>query len=61
MKRDTIEPIFEIADNIMLDIADIRVGTQLQGILNGRVIEKTKSFIILQIDSAYLLPSRRKF
>jgi len=57
----TYEPNFEISEVDMPDIGDKQIGQRLQAVLNYEVIEKTKSFTILRINFAHLLPVSRKF
>lgn len=56
----TFEPTFEVAENMAPDIVDSKIGQGLKMLVNYEVIEKTKSFVVLRINSLSLQPSRRK-
>jgi len=61
ISRPTYEPVFDISENMAPDIVGVKRGQEFQMIMNYEVIEKTKSFTMLRINSLSLNPSRRKF
>lgn len=57
---NTFEPTFEISENVAPDIVGKKKGERVQILINFEVIEKTKSFTVLRINSLSLQVSRRK-
>ena len=55
-------PIFEIVESMCLNFENIKIGQLIKGmIMNFTVIEKTKNYVILRIESIYLAPQKRVF
>ena len=52
-------PDFRASEQDVPMIGDVKVGQNIRMILNYKVIEKTRSFTILRITSAYPFPSKR--
>lgn len=57
--RQEIPPLFEVAEDFAPDLKNVDLNDKLRVILNYKVIEKTKSFVVLQITSIYMLPKNR--
>lgn len=55
-----IEPKFEVVEQT--ELVDKKEGQRVKMLLNYTVVEKTKTFTVLRMDSLMFLPSsRRKF
>lgn len=54
------DPKFELIENKVAGIGDIRIGHKLNIIVNYVCLEKTKSYIVLKINSAFLDSNKRK-
>jgi len=54
-----IDPNFSINEQIATGFVDIKEGQTIRAILSYKVIEKTKSFVILRISSATAFPTKR--
>lgn len=61
MSRERFEPLFELPETMGTGIADKKIGEKIKAIVNYKVIEKTKNFTILKIQSFYTIPARRSF
>lgn len=61
MTLEDFKPRFEIVEDMTNGLGDKAIGQNIQAIINYTVVEKTKTFTILRVDSLYLLPSARKF
>ncbi len=57
---DTFDSTFDISENVAPDIVGKKKGQAVQIIINYEVIEKTKSFTVLRVNSLSLQVSRRK-
>jgi hypothetical protein len=55
----TFEPSFGIDERIAPGFVNLKQGQTIRAILSFKVIEKTKSFIILRIYSATAFPTKR--
>jgi hypothetical protein len=55
------QPTFELNENMCLGLGDKKIGQRVQLIVDYQVIEKTKSYCVLKVNSAYLRPSKRAF
>ena len=54
-----IEPTFTIHENDMPDLGNVKQGQRLKLFINFKVIEKTRSFTMLRMNSIQLLPARK--
>jgi len=55
-----MSPNFSIDERDLPTLGEVKVGQRLRMIINYQVKEKTRSFTILRITSAYPFPSKRK-
>jgi len=55
------EPVFGVSERIMPGVSNRKIGEKLKAIINYEVIEKTKSFTILRIHYAFLVPKKRSY
>lgn len=61
MSDDTIDPTFIISEKKYPLLANQTIGTRLKAIINYKVIEKTRSFTIIQINYIFSEQIERKF
>ena len=55
------KPTFEVMENMAIDLGDKKVGQRVKMIVNYVVIEETKRFVVLRINSMSLAVSKRTF
>jgi hypothetical protein len=55
------QPVFDLNENQCLGLGDKKIGQRVQVIIDYQVIEKTKSYCVLRVNSSYLRPSMRAF
>ena len=56
---DKFEPRFDLIEDSLNGAGDMKLGQRINAVVNYEVIEKTKSFIILRINSFMVVKSRR--
>jgi len=61
MMPSIYEPVFEVSETQILGLGDRKLKEKVRIILNCRVMEKTKNYLILRINSGYLVNAKRKF
>lgn len=61
MTKIVYEPIFEITEEKVPELGDMKVGEKARAIINYKVVEKTKSFTVLGVKHVQLLPTKRSF
>ena len=55
------KPTFDIPENMLFGIGERKIGDRVKFIIDYEAIEKTKSYIILRVNSAFLDTNKRKF
>ena len=60
VKPPVYKPSFDIYEDMAIDIGDRKLTEKLNVIINFDVVEKTKSFTILRINSIHMLPSSKR-
>ena len=53
------DPMFDIEETFLPEIADLKEGQTINGIINYKVIEKTKRFAVLRIEHLMLNNTKR--
>lgn len=61
MMTETYKPNCDIPENMLFGIGERKVGDKMKFIIDYQVIEKTKSYVVLKVNSAFLDTNRRKF
>ena len=55
------KPTLEIRDCDSLGLGDKKIGDKANIIASYKVIDKTQNYIVLKINSVYLVPNKRSF
>lgn len=55
------KPNVDIPENMLFGIGERKIGDKIKFIINYQVIEKTKNYIMLKVNSAFLDTNKRKF
>ena len=61
MKVSIYKPTFNIPENMLFGIGDRNVGDKVRFVVDYEVIEKTKSYVVCKVNSAFLDTNKRKF
>lgn len=61
IKPPTIDPVFRINEIIVPTLGELKVGQSFKAVISYKVIERTKSFTVLNIEGLHLLPLKRQF
>lgn len=63
MKSLSLEyhPVFDVYNAYFVGIGDSKIGNKVRMIINYKVREKTKNYVILQIIGAMAIKSKRMF
>ena len=55
------EPNVHMPENMLFGIGERKVGNKIKFVIDYQVIEKTKSYVVLKVNSAFLDTNKRKF
>lgn len=55
------KPNVDIPENMLFGIGEKKLGDKINFVVDYQVIEKTKSYVLLKVNSAYIDTNRRKF
>lgn len=54
-------PMFDVAENMAIDLGDKKLGQKVDIIVNYVVIEETRRFVVLRVNSMSLATTKRVF
>ena len=57
--QEVYQPVFNVAENLSPDIATKKIGQKIKAIINYTVIEKTKNYLVVRINTMNLAPEKR--
>lgn len=55
------KPNVDIPENMLFGIGERKVGDKIKFVVDYQVMEKTKSYVVLKVNSAFLDTNKRKF
>ena len=55
------KPNVDMPENMLFEIGERKVGDKIKFVVDYQVMEKTKSYVILKVNSAFLDTGKRKF
>ena len=60
-KKPKYDPTFDAPEDIIQGVDNKQEGEKFRAILNYKVLEKTKSYVILKITYGHLINTKRRF
>lgn len=61
MIKEKYEPTFEAPENRIIGLGDTKIGQKVSMIGTCSVIEKMKNYVVVLVDSMYLVNNTRKY